>query len=129
MSNSCDPWTVGLLAPLSMRFSRQEYWRHLPFPSPGDLPDPDIKPGSPALQADSLLTELQGKPSLAIYSKYSSVYMSILNSLTIPPTTFPPATTSSTTNSFKFCVETQKIQNNLEKEELEERKSWRNHIF
>ena len=114
---------------LSMEFSRQEYWSGLPFPSPGDLPDPGIEPGSPALQADSLLTELQGKPSLAIYSKYSSVYMSILNSLTIPPTTFPPATISSTTNSFKFCVETQKIQNNLEKEELEERKSWRNHIF
>ena len=43
--------------PLSMRFSRQEYWSELTFPSPGDLPDPGIKPGSPALQADSLLTE------------------------------------------------------------------------
>ena len=45
-------------APLSMEFSRQEYWSELPFPSPGDLPDPGIEPGSPALQADSLLTEL-----------------------------------------------------------------------
>ena len=45
-----------------MRFSRQEYWIGLPFPSTGDLPDPGIEPGSPALQADSLLTELQGKP-------------------------------------------------------------------
>ena len=44
-----------------MRFSRQEYWSGLPFPSPGDLPNPGIEPGSPALQADSLLTELQGK--------------------------------------------------------------------
>ena len=41
-----------------MGFSRQEYWSELPFPSPGDLPDPGIEPGSPALQADSLLTEL-----------------------------------------------------------------------
>ena len=45
-----------------MGFSRQEYWSALPFPSPGDLPDPGIEPWSPALQADSLLTELQGKP-------------------------------------------------------------------
>ena len=44
-----------------MRSSRQEYWSVLLFPSPGNLPDPGIKPGSPALQADSLLTELQGK--------------------------------------------------------------------
>ena len=45
-----------------MRLSRQGYWSGLPFPSPGDLPNPGIEPGSPALQADSLLTELQGKP-------------------------------------------------------------------
>ena len=43
-----------------MGFSRQEYWHGLPFPSPGDLPDPGIEPGSPALQADSSPTELQG---------------------------------------------------------------------
>ena len=48
------PWTVAHQAPLSMEFSRQEYWSGLPFPSPGDLPDPEIKPESPALQADSL---------------------------------------------------------------------------
>ena len=46
-------WTVTLQAPLNMEFSRQEYWSGLPFPSPGDLPNPGIKPGSPALQADS----------------------------------------------------------------------------
>ena len=51
-------WTVAHQAPPSMGFSRQEYWSGLPFPSPGDLPDPGIKPGSPALQADSLPTEL-----------------------------------------------------------------------
>ena len=53
------PWTVARQAPLSMGFSRQEYWNGLPFPSPEDLPNPGIEPGSPpALQADSLLTEL-----------------------------------------------------------------------
>jgi len=45
-----------------MGFSRQEYWRGLPFPSPGDLLDPAIKPGSPALEADTLTTEPPGKP-------------------------------------------------------------------
>ena len=57
-------WTVALQPPLSMEFSRQEYWGRLTFPSPGDLPDPGIKPRSPALQADSLLSELPGKPSV-----------------------------------------------------------------
>ena len=57
----CDPMDCGQ-APLSMDFSRQEYWSGLPFPSPGDLQDPGIEPGSPALQADSLLSESEGKP-------------------------------------------------------------------
>ena len=48
------PWTGAHQAPLSIRFSRQEYWSGLPFPSPGDLPDPGIKPRTPALKADSL---------------------------------------------------------------------------
>ena len=52
------PWTAARQAPLSMGFSRQEYWSGLPSPSPGDLPNPGIEPGSLALQADSLLTEL-----------------------------------------------------------------------
>ena len=51
------PWTVAHHAPLSMEFSRQEYWSGLPFFSPGDLPDPGIEPGSPALQADFLLSK------------------------------------------------------------------------
>ena len=58
------PWTVARQAPLSMGFSRQEYWSGLPFPSPGDLPDPGIKPRSPALPADSLPIELWGKPHM-----------------------------------------------------------------
>ena len=56
------PWTVAYHAQ-SMGFSRQEYWSGLPFPYPEDLPDPGIKPGSPALQADTLLSELPGKSS------------------------------------------------------------------
>ena len=52
------PWTVARQAPLSMGFSRQEYWSELPFPSPGDLSNPGIEPMTPALQADSLPTEL-----------------------------------------------------------------------
>ena len=51
------PWTVACQASLSMGFSRQEYWSGLPFPSPGDLPNPGVEPGSPALQADSLLSD------------------------------------------------------------------------
>ena len=51
------PWTVTCQAPLAMRFFRQEYWSGLPFPSPGDLPNPGIEPGSSALQAGSLPTE------------------------------------------------------------------------
>ena len=48
------PWNAAHQAPLSMGFSSQEYWSGLPFPSPEDLPDPEIKPGTPALQAHSL---------------------------------------------------------------------------
>ena len=56
------PRTVARQAPLSKGFSRQEYWSGLPCPPPGDLPDPGIKPGSLALEADSLLSEPPGKP-------------------------------------------------------------------
>ena len=56
------PWTAAYQALLSMGFSRQECWSGLPFPSPGDLPDPGIEPRSPALQADVLPSEPPGKP-------------------------------------------------------------------
>ena len=56
------PWTVAHQAAPSMEFSRREYWSGLPFPSPGDLPDPGIEPRTPALQADSLLSESPRKP-------------------------------------------------------------------
>ena len=58
-------WTVAHQAPPSIGFSRQEYWSGLPLPSPGYLPDPGIKPGSPALEADALTSEPPGKPHCA----------------------------------------------------------------
>ena len=66
-------WTVACQAPLSMGFSRQEYWTGLPFPSPGDLPDPGIKAGSPTLQADSLPSEPPGKPLFQERSSQTTV--------------------------------------------------------
>ena len=59
--DSATPWTAAHQAPLSMRFSRQGYWNGLSFPSPEDLANPGIEPRSPALQADSSPTELQGR--------------------------------------------------------------------
>ena len=56
------PWTIAHQVPLSMEFYRKEYCSRVPFPTPGDLPNPRIKPISPALQADSLLSEPSGKP-------------------------------------------------------------------
>ena len=56
------PWTTGHQAPLSMGFPREEYWSGLPFPSPGDLPNPEIKPSSPALAGRVFTTEPPGKP-------------------------------------------------------------------
>ena len=63
------PWSEPHHAPLSMKFSRQEYWSGLTFPSPGDLPGPGIESGSPALQADSSPSELPGKQTT-----YSTVH-------------------------------------------------------
>ena len=56
------PWMVAYQAPQSMGFSRQDYWSGLPFPCPGDLPNPEIELGSPALQTDALSSEPLGKP-------------------------------------------------------------------
>ena len=56
-------WTVAHQAPLSMGFARQEYWSGLPFPSPGDLPNPGIKPMSPALAGGFFTSEPTEKPS------------------------------------------------------------------
>ena len=67
MSDSATPWTVAYQASPSMGFSRQEYWSGLPLPSPGDLPDPGIEPGSLTLEADALTSEPPGKPSMQIH--------------------------------------------------------------
>ena len=65
------PWTVAYQAPLSIGFPRQESWSEWSLPSPGDLPNPGVKPRSPALQADSLLSEPPGKPK--------NIYVCIIN--------------------------------------------------
>ena len=68
MSDSATPWTITHQVPLSMEFSRQEYWSGLPFPSPGGLPDPGVEPTSPAspapptLARDPFTTVPPGKP-------------------------------------------------------------------
>ena len=71
MSDSVTTWTVAHQAPLSMVFPRQEYWSGLPFPTPGDLPDPGFESRSPALQVESLLSEPPGSPGLPV--QFSSV--------------------------------------------------------
>ena len=68
-----NPWTEARQAPLSVGFSRQEYWSGLPFPSPGDISLTGMGPRSPALQANSLPTELRGKPPF-----YSVIYQNSL---------------------------------------------------
>ena len=70
------PWTVAYQALPSMGFSRQECWSGLPFPSPGDLPDPGIEPGSPTLQAESLPAEPQGKPKQMVEPNKKMLYQS-----------------------------------------------------
>ena len=75
------PWTVAYQAPPSMGFSRQKCWSGLPFPSPGDLPDPGIEPRSPALQADALPSEPPGKPTGACWSPLKSYPLELAKSL------------------------------------------------
>ena len=76
------PWTVAYQAPLSIGFSRQECWSGLPFPSPGDLPDPGIEPGSPTLLADALPSEPPGKPH---YSKANHGQKVVLSQVLFRP--------------------------------------------
>ena len=80
VAQSCStlmtPWAVDYQAPPSMKFSREEYWSGLPFPSPGDLPNSGIEPGSPALQADALWSEPPGNPWKIVYivTEYTMIY-------------------------------------------------------
>ena len=71
-----DPWTIAHQAPLSMGFSRQEYWTVLPVPSPGDLLGPGIEPRSSTLQADSLTSESPGKPNIKGTKPYNHLEQS-----------------------------------------------------
>ena len=83
------PWTIAYQASPSMGFSRQEYWSGLPFPSPGDLPDPGIEPRSPALEADALTSELPGKgrvgPRSLLFTRSPSWFSTAHGSMTITP--------------------------------------------
>ena len=69
------PWTAAYQASLSIGFSRQEYWSGLPLPSPGDLPNPGIEPGSPTLEADALTSEPPGNSKL----RYKSLLYDFMN--------------------------------------------------
>ena len=71
VSDSATPWTVARQVPLSMGFSRQEYWSGLPSPPPGDLPDPGIKPRSSTLQADFYHLSHQGSPKVGNKHRYN----------------------------------------------------------
>ena len=71
----CHPWTVAHQTPPSMGFSRQEYWSGLPFPSPGDLPDPGIEPRSPTLQADASTSAPPGTYKLKKENGYLRAYL------------------------------------------------------
>ena len=68
-----SPWTVASQAPPSTESSRQKYWIGLPFPSPGDLPDPGIEPGSPSLQPDSLPSEPHPRAEMFL-SPFKNLY-------------------------------------------------------
>ena len=74
MSDSATPRTATQKAPLSMEFSRQEYWGGLSFPSPGDLPNPGTEPRSPTSQADSLPSESPGQNRLSPFKIVVSVW-------------------------------------------------------
>ena len=77
-------WTIAWEGPLFIDFSRQEYWSRWPFPSPGDLPDPGIEPRSPALQADSLLSESPGSCNWVLIFCYTHAHSSLLKSVYSP---------------------------------------------
>ena len=80
------PWTVARQAPLFLGFSRQEYWSGLPYSPPGDLPDLGIKPGPPALQADSLPPEPPGKPRFYVNKPQKTISLKKI----ISPTSLSP---------------------------------------
>ena len=81
---SCDqlfatPWIVAHWAPLSMGFSRQEFWSGFPFLPPGDLPNPGIKPSSPSLAGIFFTTEPPGKPHKVLQKEHNRSYMILID--------------------------------------------------
>ena len=121
VSQSClfgTPWTVALQAPLSMRFPRQEYWSGLPFPSPGDLPNPRIKPRSPALQADSLPSEPPGKPCSQRYLRFGpcpKTHMGLLHVVSATASHWRASTTKPAhSKGWLLMLETQKKLSGVE---------------
>ena len=91
------PWTLAHQAPLSMEFSRQEHWSGLPFPSPRDLPNPGMEPGSPALQADSLPAELPREAQRHLYTAQIRHISSQPQTLLLPSVSGPDALVCLTT--------------------------------
>ena len=81
VSDSAAPWTVACQVPISMGFSRQEYWSGLPLPPPGDLPDPGTESRSPSLQADSLPSEPPGKSMFLVESENKALKDPLAGSL------------------------------------------------
>ena len=75
----CDPVDGSLPGSPSIGFSRQEYWSGLPFPPPGDLPDPGIEPASSALQADTLPSELAVNPLVIYIRNYFTIFLAVVN--------------------------------------------------
>ena len=87
-NSSATPWMVAHKAPLSMGFPRQEYWSGLPFPPPGDLPDPEMEPKSPALADGFFTTESPGKPSFKILIVNFILFKNFANISPVPPVPF-----------------------------------------
>ena len=111
------PWTVAYQALLSMGYSRQEYWSQLLFPSPGDLPDPGIEPGSPTLQADALPPEPPGKSMITCCCKVTSVVSDSVRPHRRQPTGLPCPWDSSGKNtgvSCDFLLQCMKVKNESE---------------
>ena len=105
MSDFCDPWSVAHQDPLSMGFSRQEYWSGLPCPPPGDLPNPGMEPGSPAFLEDSLLLSHQGSPTKLCPYVRIIIFIYYLNIFTTY-SFIQISASSSSTNSLDFSVST-----------------------
>ena len=116
-----------------MGFSRQEHWSGLPFPSPGDLPEPGNEPGSPALKADSLLGELPGKPYQSVTTHCTVCHlMSVsraVRTLLFARIILPGLTLPSPSFLFSFCKAITWITGDWWSQGGRIRKIWSNHLL